>query len=71
MSFHRVQFNQHYLSLLLLYLHDFTVELIPSDLSRQQNQTAIDDLRISVIRILVLIKHVYIDSDMEEEAKDK
>jgi len=69
-SSRRVQFKQHYLSPLLLYLHDLAAELMPSDLSRQQNQTAIDDLRISVIRILVLIKHVYIDSDMEEEAKE-
>ena len=69
-SSRRLQFKQHYLSPLLLYLHGLAAELVPSDLSRQQNQTAIDDLRISVIRILGLIKHVYIDNDMEEEAKN-
>ena len=66
-SSRRVQFKQQYLGPLLLYLHDLGAELVPSDLMRQPNQTAIDDLRVSVIRILSLIKHVYIDNDIEAE----
>lgn len=65
----RTQFEQLYLGPLIVYLQDLSAELIPSDLSRQSNQTTMDDLRVSVIRILALIKHVYIDGDMEQEGK--
>jgi hypothetical protein len=68
-SSRRTQFEQQYLGPLLAYLHDLGAELIPADLSRQPNQTAMDDLRVSVIRILSLVKHVYIDNDMEQDGK--
>jgi hypothetical protein len=65
----RTHFEAHNLAPLLGYLHDLAAELVPSDLSRQAQQGAIDNLRVLVIRILGLVKHVYIDEDIEEEWK--
>ena len=64
----RTQFES-YLSSLLVYLHDLSAELIPSNLSRQPNQTVIDDLQITIIQVLGLIKRIYIDIEMEDQLK--
>jgi Rix1 complex component involved in 60S ribosome maturation len=55
-----------YIDPLLVYLHNLTAELGPSDLSRSTTQTIIDDLRISIIRILALLNHVYISVDSDD-----
>jgi hypothetical protein len=65
----RAHFEAHNLVPLLGYLHDLVAELVPSDLSRHAQQGAIDNVRVMVIRILGLVKHVYIDEDTEEERK--
>ena len=62
----RVQFGTNYLTPLLIYLHDLSAELIPSDLSREQNQEVMDDLRIAIVRILGLVKQVYIDVEADD-----
>ena len=54
---------------LLGYLHDLSAELVPTDLSRQPNQAVIDDLRITVIKILGLIKQIYIDVEPDDQLK--
>ena len=54
----RTQFEQ-YLSPFLQYLHDLSAELVPTDMSRQPNQSTFDDLRITIIRLLALMKEVY------------
>jgi Rix1 complex component involved in 60S ribosome maturation len=64
----RTQFES-YLSSLLVYLHDLSAEVIPSNLSRQPNQTVIDDLQITIVQVLGLIKRVYIDIEMEDQLK--
>jgi hypothetical protein len=57
------------LNSLLCYLHDLSAELVPTDLSRQPNQTVIDDLRITVIKILGLIKPIYVDVERDDQLK--
>jgi Rix1 complex component involved in 60S ribosome maturation len=64
----RIQFEP-YLAPLLVHLYDLSAELVPSDLSRQPNQAVIDDLRITIIRILSLIKQVYLDVDLDDQTK--
>jgi hypothetical protein len=56
----RAQFDS-YITPLLIYLHDLSAELSPSDFARQSNQSVVDDLRVTIVRILSLIKQVYID----------
>lgn len=62
----RTQFEP-YISPVLVYLHDLAAELVPSGLSRQPNHQITDDLRITVIRILGLLKQVYLE--IEEGTK--
>lgn len=53
----------------LVYLHDIAAELVPSDPWRQPNQTVVDDLRITIVKILGLIKQVYIDVETDDLVK--
>jgi hypothetical protein len=64
----RSQFEE-YVGPLLVYLHDMSSELPPSELSRQPNQSTIDDLRVTIIRILSLIKQVYLETESEDQPK--
>jgi len=63
----RIQFSSNYLKPLLIYLHDLSAELVPSDLSRQPNQDVVDDLRISIVRILGLVKEAHVDVESDEQ----
>lgn len=54
------------LSSFLQYLHDLSAELMPSDLSRHPRQNVADDLCVSIIRILALIKEVYLDDENDD-----
>jgi hypothetical protein len=58
----RTQFES-YIAPLLVYLHDLTAELVPSGLSRQPNHQITDDLRITIIKILGLLKQIYLDTE--------
>lgn len=64
----RSQFKS-YLRPLLSYLHDLAAELIPTDLSRQPNQTISDDLRIAIVRIIGLIKQTCLDIQTDDQPK--
>ena len=64
----RTQF-EGYISSVLSYLYDLTAELVPSEMSRRGDQTQVDELRVSVVRILGLIKMVYRED--EEGGKKK
>jgi Rix1 complex component involved in 60S ribosome maturation len=66
----RAQFEQ-VLSPLLSYLHDLTAELGPSGPSRQPNQSVIDDLSVSIIRIMAIIHHVYQSEEPEKQHSHK
>jgi len=63
----RIQFSSNYLKPLLIYLHDLSAELVPSDLSRQPNQDVVDDLRIAIVRILGLVKQAHVDVESDEQ----
>jgi hypothetical protein len=63
----RVQFSCNYLKPLLIYLHDLSAELVPSDLSRQPNQDVVDDLRITIVRILGLVMQAHVDVESDEQ----
>jgi hypothetical protein len=66
----RAQFEQ-YVGPLLQYLHDLSAELVPTDLSRQPNQTTLDDLRVSIIKLLVLVKDVYLTKEETRQSWQK
>lgn len=61
----RTQFEQ-YVRPLLQYLHDLSAELVPSNMSRQPNQTTVDDLRVTIVKLLSLMKEAYHE---DEEVK--
>ena len=63
----RIQFRSNSLKPLLIYLHDLSAELVPSDLSRQPNQDVVDDLRIAIVRILGLVKEAHADVESDEQ----
>ena len=65
----RIQFRSNSLKPLLIYLHDLSAELVPSDLSRQPNQDVVDDLRIAIVRILGLVKEAHADVESDEQQK--
>ena len=54
----RAQFEQ-FVGPLLQYLHDLSGELVPTDMSRQANQSTVDDLRVAIVKLLSLINQVY------------
>jgi hypothetical protein len=58
-----------YVKPLLMYLHDVAAQYKPLGLSRQPNQTVIDDLYCSIIRLLGLIKEVCIDRHDDDQPK--
>jgi hypothetical protein len=58
----RTQFDS-YIAPLLVYLHDLAAELVPSGLSRQPNHQITDELRITIIKILGLLKQIYLDTE--------
>lgn len=67
----RIQFSSSYLKPLLIYIHDLSAELVPSDLSRQSNQEVVDNLRLNIIKIMGLVKQVYVDVDSSDEQQTK
>jgi len=56
----RIQFDG-YITSILAYLHDLSAELSPSEFVRQPNQSVVDDLQVTIVRILSLVKQVYMD----------
>jgi hypothetical protein len=63
----RIQFRSNSLKPLLIYLHDLSAELVPSDRSRQPNQDVVDDLRIAIVRILGLVKEAHAEVESDEQ----
>ena len=65
----RIQLGSNYLKPLLVYIHDLAAELVPSDLSRQSNQEVVNDLRVTVVKIVGLVKQVYVGGELDERTK--